>query len=121
MLLTMANTRLGFTARLQTPYINTTGMCIEIFFRATSASIMDAATVSIVAVSEDNFEEILVASDGTEPNKWNRLFSTIPNGAYQVVIEGRRSISGFSSLVVDDVTVQECIRFGTHLLQNYVS
>ena len=114
MLLTMTNTRLGFTARLQTPYMNTTGMCIEIFFWATSASVLDATTVSIIAVSEDNFEAIQVASDGTEPNTWNRLFSTLPYGAHQVVIEGHRSISGFSSLAIDDVTIQECTRFGKH-------
>ena len=112
MLLTMTDTRLGFMARLQTPYMTTTDMCIEIFYWATSASVLDVTTVSIIAVSEDKIEQILVASDGTEPNNWNRLFSTLPNGAHQVVIEGRRSFFGMSSLFVDDFIIQECIRFG---------
>ena len=70
------------------------------------------STVAVIAVSEENSETILVASDGNEPAMWNRLFAVLPSGTYQIAIDGRRSSSGFSGLSVDDVIIQDCTKFG---------
>ena len=82
-------------------------MCIELFYKTTALS-----TVSVVAISEDKFEEILVSSDGTQSQTWTRLFFILPNGTYQIAIEGRRSKLNVSSLNIDDVVIQPCAKFG---------
>lgn len=103
------DTRPGFTARQSTRYMNTTGRCIELFFQSPMAG---ASTVSVIAVSEDIVETTLVSSDGSEPPMWNRLFAVLPAGINRVVVEGRRSLSGFSSLSVDDIVIRHCSTFG---------
>jgi hypothetical protein len=92
--------------------MNTTGMCAELFFQTTSPSKFDVSTVSVIIVSEDKFETTLVSSNGNEPPMWNRLFAYLPQSINQVVIEGLRSSSGFSSLSIDDVAILPCSTFG---------
>jgi hypothetical protein len=106
------DSRPGYTARLGTHYMNTTGMCLELFFQTTSPSKSDVSIVSIIVVSEDKFETTVTSSDGNEPPMWNRLFAVLPEGINQIVIEGRRSSSGFSSLSIDDVAILPCSTFG---------
>jgi MAM domain, meprin/A5/mu len=104
------STRPGLTARHQTKYINTTNMCIELFYKTTALS-----TVAVIAISEDKFEKILVSSDGTLSQTWTRLSASLPSGLYQIAIEGRRSQLGVSSLNVDDVVIRPCRKFGTYI------
>jgi hypothetical protein len=105
------DSRPGFTARLETRYIDTTDMCVELFFQATSPK-SDVSTVSVIIVTEDKFETTVISSLGDEPSMWNRLFAVLPKGINQVVIEGRRSSSGWSSLSVDDISILPCTVFG---------
>jgi hypothetical protein len=95
--------------------MNTTNMCAELFFKTISSSKFDVSTVSIITVSEDKFETTLAVNTGDEPPMWNRLFAVLPQGINQVVIEGRRSSSGFSSLSIDDVAILPCSTFGNVL------
>jgi hypothetical protein len=113
----MINTdcRPGFAARLESRYMNTTNMCAELFYKTNSSSKFDVSTVSIITVSEDKFEITLAVNSGDEPPMWNRLFAVLPQGINQVVIEGRRSSSGFSSLFIDDVAILPCSTFGNAL------
>jgi hypothetical protein len=108
----LTDTRLGNIARLQTKFLNTTNMCIELFFLTYSASDNDKSTVSIIAVSEENDEILLASSTGYEPRAWNRLFAVLPAGIYQVAIQGIRSSSGLSGLSIDDVVISSCSFFG---------
>jgi hypothetical protein len=105
------STRPGLRARHQTNYINTTGMCVELYYKTTTSS-----TVTVVAISEDKFEETVVSSDGTQSQTWTRLFASLPAGIYQIAIEGRRGNSGFSSLSVDDVAIRPCTAFGNRIV-----
>jgi hypothetical protein len=103
MVLTATDTRPGYLARLQTSYFNTSGQCVELYFWSLAPSSTAAAKsrVSIILVSEEKDESTLVSSTGLEPSAlWNRMFTALPNGVHQVVIEGRRSLAGFSSMSV---------------------
>jgi MAM domain, meprin/A5/mu len=106
------DSRPGFKARLESPYMNTRNMCIEFFFQTASSTSFDPSTVSVIIVSEDKSNQTIVSSNGNEPPMWNRLFATLPEGINQLVIEGRRSSSGFSSLSIDDVVIMPCSKFG---------
>ena len=110
------DSRPGGTARHQTDYMNTTGKCLELFFRSSSDTLDNVATVSVIAISEENEETTVASSDGTEPLMWNRLFAVLPEGINQIAVQGRRSQSGFSSLSVDDVYILNCTVFGIKLL-----
>jgi MAM domain, meprin/A5/mu len=114
MVLTSTDTRSGFSARLQTSYFNTSGRCTELYFQSTTLpNALDTSKVSIILVSEEKDESVLVSSSGLESSAlWNRMFAVLPDGVHQVVIEGRRSLTGFSSLSVDDIIIQPCIKFG---------
>lgn len=114
------NTRPGYTARVLTGYVDTTGSCIELYFKTTSSSTADVSTVSVIAISEDKYETVLVSSGMiASSSTWYRLYAVLPNGTYQIAIEGRRSTTGLSSLSIDDVAIQACSKFGNVLFLNY--
>ena len=92
--------------------MNTTGQCIELYFKATSPSVYDISVVSVISISEEGNETTLVSNDGREPTMWNRLFAELSDGINKVAVEGRRSATGFSSLSVDDIVIQYCSVFG---------
>ena len=64
-------------------------------------------------MSEEKEETVLISSDGHEPEMlWNRMFARLPEGVFQLVIEGKRAPVGFSGLSIDDVIIQSCDKFG---------
>jgi len=99
-------------ARLQTPYINTTGLCLELYFQARSTSSESKPVISVVAVNEEEEETVLVSTEGLERTVWDRLFTKLPGGVHRVVVQGQRSEDSYSSMSVDDVVVQPCENFG---------
>jgi len=115
MTLPTTNTRPGYSARLQTSYFNTSGHCIELYFWTLTlpASVNATATTSVILISEEKDESILASSTGLESAVvWNRLFAILPSGIHQVAIEGRRNLAGFSSVSIDDISIQPCNRYG---------
>jgi hypothetical protein len=112
------NSRPGYAAQLESRFMNTTDMCVELFFQATSSSTLDPSTVSVIVVTEELSNKTLVSSNGNEPPMWNRLFAVLPGGINRVVIQGRRSSSGFSSLSVDDIAILPCSTFGNACSQH---
>ena len=102
----------GYFARLQTPYINTTGLCLELYFQAQSASIKSKPVITVVAVNEEEEETVLVSTEGLERTVWDRLFTKLPGGVHRVVVQGQRSEDSYSGMSVDDVVVQPCENFG---------
>jgi hypothetical protein len=112
------DSRPGFAAQLESRFMNTTNMCVELFFQATSSSKLDPSIVSVIIVTEELSNKTLVSSNGNEPPMWNRLFAVLPGGINRVVIQGRRSSSGFSSLSVDDVAIFPCSTFGNACSQD---
>ena len=116
----MTDSRGGYEARLQTAYMNTTGMCVELYFQARFNSMLDLSVVSIIVISENNTETLLARNNGLESPVWNRMFAILPAGIYQVVIEGRRSKVGLSSLSIDDVVIRQCNTFGKFYTCNII-
>ena len=103
--------RLGYFARLQSPYLNTTGQCVELFYWMDAS--VDEAVLSIIVISEEKTEQVVAETIGQPMPGWNRLFATaMPSGVYQIVIEGRRGSVSSTGLAIDDIIVQRCDKFG---------
>src|SRR6218665_3908339 len=103
--------RLGYFARLQSPYLNTTGQCAELFYWMDAS--VDEAVLSIIIISEEKMEQVVAETIGQPVPGWNRLFAAaLPSGVYQIVIEGRRGSLSSTGLGVDDIIVQRCDKFG---------
>jgi len=111
----------NYYARMQTPYMNTTGMCLELYFQSKGSSTVSKPVIAVIAVDEEQDETVVASSDGLERHEWDRMFAALPSGVYRVVIEGLRSSSGYSSMSVDDVVVQACPKFGEFLFCDVIS
>jgi len=110
----------NYIAALETKYINTTDMCLELFFwPVAEANNFHRPTISVLVVTEERVRSKLAGSTGYELEMWNRLFAELPNGSHQVRVEARRSESGLSGMSVDDVIVQPCIDFGKNVLKMF--
>ena len=101
--------RQGYTARLQTPYLNTAGACIQFFYRIESGA--DQPFITVLTVAEEGEETVVQTSQSQTQIGWNIFFATLPSGTYQIVIEGQRSYNGASGLAIDDVIVKQCTAF----------
>lgn len=106
--------RLGYFARLQSPYMNTTGQCLELFYWPDSSK--DESVLSIIVVSEEKSEATVNRSISRPMAGWNRLFARLPSGVYRIVIEGRRGDVSYTGLAVDDIILQPCEKFGNFFL-----
>src|SRR5688572_9958211 len=103
--------RLGYFARLQSPYMDTTGQCVELFYWMDAS--VDQSVLSIIVVSEEKEEQVVAKTIGQPIAGWTRLFAqALPSGVNQIVIEGKRGSAGFTGLAVDDIIVQGCEKFG---------
>ena len=109
----------GYSARLQTPYIDTTDLCLELYFQSQSTSAVSKSVISVVAINEEEEETVCASTEGLERTVWDRLFAKLPNGVHRVVVEGSRSQYGYSSMFVDDIVVQPCENFGNVCPQLY--
>jgi len=102
----------GYNARLQTPYIDTTDLCLELYFLSYSTSVTSKPEISVIAINEEEDETVLASTEGLERAVWDRLFARLPGGVHRVVVEGWRSYYGYSGMSVDDIVVQPCENFG---------
>ena len=107
------DTRVGYTARLVSPFINTTGKCLELFYWIVQQPADDVDTsLKVIAISEQLTEKTLKEVSDLTTN-FQRLFLPLPNGTHRIAIEGRRSESRkICALSLDDVTIMDCTRFG---------
>ena len=105
----------GNKARLQsTWYLDTIGLCLELFFWFDRDASKDQPIINVLLVSEEKLEQIIFSTH-TRSNiliGWNKISVQLPEGRFQVVIEGVRSINGPSGISVDDVRIQKCSLFG---------
>ena len=113
------DSRAGYVARLQTPYIDTTDMCLELYFQSVSTSYVSKAVISVIAIDEEKEETVVVSNEGLERTVWDRLFAKLPSGVHRVIVEGHRGSSGYSGMSVDDIVVQPCENFGDFCLVNF--
>jgi len=106
------DTRGGNAARLVSPYIDTTGKCLELFYWIRGRLVdEDNTRLIVIAITEEHEEhELHVVYDRTA--YFPRLYLRLPNGTHRIAIEGVRVPFGFSALSLDDVTIMDCDRFG---------
>jgi len=106
------DTRGGNSARLVSPYINTTGKCLELFYWIRAEPLNDDRTqLKVISITEEHEErELQSVVDMT--THFPRLYLRLPDGTHRIAIEGKRSDRGFSALSLDDVTIMDCDRFG---------
>ena len=107
------DTRPGNKARLVSPYINTTGKCLELFYWIRELPPDDVETnLKVIAITEEHTEEELhLVSDLTA--FFPRVYVRLPKGTYRIAVEGHRSFERkFCAVSLDDVTIMDCERFG---------
>jgi len=109
------DSRLNYSARLQTPYMNTTGMCLELYYQLKSTAYLNKPKISVIVVTEEEESRHLTSSNGENRTSWDRLFAKLPAGFHRIVIEGHRSRTRYCGMSIDDVVVQLCERFGEFL------
>jgi len=107
------DTRAGYKARLVSPYINTTGKCLELFYWLREEPSDDVETrLKIIAISEDHDEHVLDTISNLTPN-FPKLLQRLPDGIRRIAIEGERAKERkLCALSLDDVTIMDCDKFG---------
>jgi len=106
------DSRLDYFASLQTPYMNTTDMCLGLYYELKSTAVVSKPEIKIFAIDEEKQSTYLSSSGGDNRTSWDRMFAKLPAGLHQIVIEGHRSKTHYCSLSIDDVVVQPCDVFG---------
>jgi len=106
--------RLEYFAHLQTPYVDTTGMCLELYYQMKSTAVytFDKPVIWVFVYDEERKRTDLVKSNGENRTSWDRMFAELPDGFHQIVIRGRRSYTSYCGMSIDDVAVQPCYVFG---------
>jgi len=103
----------GYVAELVTNYVDTTDMCMELFFwSVASVDSLYKPLVSIATVTESGKEFTQATSTGYELETWNVLFARLPAGIHRLIVRGARSNHGLCGISIDDIVVQPCAKFG---------
>jgi len=108
------DTRAGYKARFVTPYINTTGKCLELFYWIFEDPSDDIQTsLTIYDISEELTENVLGSVSDSKHN-FPKLYLRLPDGIHRIAIEGKRNTLKRDNvaLSLDDVTIMDCDRFG---------
>ena len=87
------NSRPGYFARLQTPYMNMTDMCLELYYQLKTTGIVDRPMIRVFVIDEERkHPNYLASSTGENRTAWDRMFTKLPGGVYQIVIDSRGAI-----------------------------
>ena len=112
------DSRLNYNASLQTPYIDTTGMCLELYYQVKSTAAYNKPKIRVVTVNEElNYNDSSASIVGENRTSWDRMFATLPDGLHRIQITGFRSSSKYCGMSIDDVVVQPCVKFGEFFSQ----
>ena len=109
------NLRPGYSARFQSlRYLNTAGLCVEFYFWMDFLTTKSQPTVNLIVISEELDEQIIYSTIGQVLPGWNKVYKELPDGIFQIVIEGRRSLDGssWSGISLDDISILPCTEFG---------
>jgi len=109
------DSRLAYIAKLSTPYTDTTGMCLELYYQLKSTD--DSQNPELIGlhvrlIDEEIRPRLVASTDRDNRTYWDRMFVKLPAGIHRIRIEGRRSFSHYWGMSIDDVVVQPCHRFG---------
>ena len=118
--MSVTDNRVGYAARMTTPYFNTTGMCIELFFWITQQTTLstlfeegNGTRVDILVIDEELNEFRLRHSRGWDYVDFRRMFVRLPDGIHRVAIDGIRDSSPMlCGISLDDIAIMDCHMFG---------
>jgi len=93
--------------------MNTTDMCIELYYQLKSTAAFDKPIIEVIVYDEERMEtNVLAASAGENRTSWDRIFAELPSGFHQIIIFGYRSATSYCGMSIDDIVVQPCHLFG---------
>jgi len=94
--------------------MNTTGMCLELYYTMKSLAVYawDKPAIWIFVYDEERQRTDLAKNFGENRTSWDRMFAHLPDGFNQIVIRGRRSYTSYCGMSIDDVVMQPCRAFG---------
>ena len=104
---------------MTTPYINTTGRCVELLYRiygnvdSIEPEVEDTTGVKVVAIDEELNENVVWSVSG-DCVDYRRIFAPLPAGIHRVAVDGRRNnnYAGTRTVSVDNLKIAECSQFG---------
>lgn len=108
--------RAGYKARLMSPFINTTGQCLEMFYWLTADNSMttrENMTRIVVSTISEGLEEKTAAVIFGDTFDFVRFLLPLPDGVNRVAIEGiRDELDIPCGIYIDDIAVINCSVFG---------
>ena len=108
--------RVGYTATLHTPFMNTTAKCLRLFYRLSGPA---NSSLTLMAVDEDNEVHIMRVVYGSDMEMWAGVYTRMPAGLHWLAIIGQRGQTGSSGIRVDDIEVVDCSQLtGDNLCHN---
>lgn len=119
------NTRPGFTSRIQTEFMNTSGKCMILYGKLSGKG---KGSINIILQAESLVEITLHTLSDSDYDgfatvdyywdvqlqaieKWISRFTKLPNGIHRVIVEGNRASAGYGGLQLDDIQITECQDF----------
>ena len=107
--------RLNYFADMSTPYMDTTGICLELYYQLKSTANINKPVISVLVFDEESpsrYGTVVASSHGDNRTSWERMFAKLPDGFHRIFIKGRRSRTQYCGMSIDDVVVQPCEVFG---------
>lgn len=106
------NLRGGVGDLMNTPYLNTTGACMELFFWMVNDQGSPQPTIQVFATNEELYKaEVASVTEQVLPG-WNRLYFPLPDGLNRIEILTIRPHVGTTGVGFDDISVKQCSLFG---------
>ena len=104
-------------------YINTTGTCIEFYFWLENVLGKTQPVINVWTISEERMEMKVYSTVefGTVLTGWNRFITKLPEGIFQIIIEGVRSEDGPSGISIDNLFLDKCSVFGNDIVPRWFS
>ena len=115
------SSRAGFEAVMVTPYVNTTGKCLELYYFLWTDPVVEPldniqTRIEVFQQSEEQQdpERTVIYSTSDTASDWRRLFVKLSPGIYRVGVAGRRNSLGANcGSFVDDIAILDCDIFGS--------
>ena len=101
----MSDSRPGMTARLETPFFDTSNTMLELFYWIVTGPEPPKLTIGFV------YEELDTVFEGADfevvlTQRWYSFVKELGDGIKKIVIQGQRNTSGSGAIYIDDVVVK---------------
>ena len=94
-----------YSALVSTPYVNTTGKCLRIFYKFFGDGITH---LFIHTEGENKGVQEVMSFSGTQSSKWLGLYTKLPKGLNRVGFKAIRGGTNITGMAIDDLEVADC-------------